>query len=413
MTYISSLCEETSLASKDLYSAPIEKRNKFLFDLASRLEANEKQIITHNEKDLEQAKIDNLSSALIDRLTFSPERIKGMAKGVLEVAALADPLGVMNEGKVLGNGITLYQQSVPLGVVLVIYESRPNVTIDIVSLAVKSGNAVVLRGGKEALNSNLFLGELIKQSLEATGFDKNIANVIAKTDRELVDELLQQTEYIDIVVPRGGPELIRRVSEKSSIPVIKHDKGLCHVFLDDSYEKEEAIKIILNAKVQRPGVCNALETLLIHENVSYKKELLAALQKEGVEIRLDEELYRVFPEHHLANDDDWNAEYLDLILSIKQVKSVNEAVAWINRYGSKHTEAILTNHIPNADFFKKEVDSACIFVNCSTRFHDGGMFGLGAEVGISTQKLHVRGPMGIKHLTCLKYIGEGQGQVRT
>ncbi len=412
MGYIEEVCQQTQTAAKSLYSSSSIERNQFLTILCEELKNNQDEIIVANAKDIAEAKKNQLNSALIDRLTLTPTRIAALVQGVEEIRQLPEPLGEIKNGKTLANGLTLYQESVPLGVVLVIYESRPNVTIDIAALSIKSGNGLILRGGKEALNSNLFLGKLVQQALTKAKFPQNSVTVIEKTDRDLVDVLLQQNQYIDIVVPRGGHALIERVSSKSSIPVIKHDKGLCHIFLDENYSKEEAIKIILNAKTQRPGVCNALETLLIHKNVQYKKEIFTALQKEKVEIRLDEKLFSEFSGYSLATVQDWEEEYLDLILSIKEVEDVKEATSWISRYGSGHSDAILSYHTPTIRYFKQKVDSACVLVNCSTRFHDGGMFGLGAEVGISTQKLHVRGPMGLQHLTCLKYIVEGQGQVR-
>ncbi len=410
--YISELAKRTKKAAQSFYGAPLKTRNLFLSHLAELLAANQEEILELNQKDLERAQENELASSLVDRLRLSPERIGGLIKSVEEIALLPDPLGEIVDGKVLESGITLYQKRVPLGVVLVIYESRPNVTIDIATLCIKSGNGVILRGGKESTSTNKALIKVIRKALEKAGIDQDLVGFVEKTDRELIDILVRQNDSIDIVVPRGGYALISRVSEKSTIPVIKHDAGLCHIFLDQDYDLEKAIRIILNAKVARPGVCNAVETLLIHQDFKHTKEVLAALAEKQVELRLDDFFYEKFPGYHLAKEEDWSTEYLELILSVKSVGSTAEAVKWINDHSSSHSEAILSSRLDSINFFKENVDSACVLVNCSTRFHDGGVFGLGAEVGISTGKLHVRGPMGMRHLTCLKYIAEGEGQVR-
>jgi glutamate-5-semialdehyde dehydrogenase len=351
---------------------------------------------------------------MYDRLLLNPERIEGIAKSIEEIRDLEDPVGRIEKMHTRPSGIRVGQMRVPIGVIAVIYESRPNVTTDIAALAIKSGNAAILRGGKESIHTNLALYSIIKETLRAMGHAQDIITLIEKTDRELVMLLLHMNRYIDIVVPRGGDALIEMVTRESRIPVIKHDKGVCHTFIDNSADTGMAIEICINAKVQRPGVCNAMETLLIHRDFTDKAAVLGALKDKGVELRGCPRTVAVMPDAvRPADEEDWYAEYGDLILAVKVVDSMEEAMAHIVKYGSSHSEAIITENYTNAERFLREVDSAAVFVNSSTRFHDGGEFGLGAEVGISTQKLHARGTMGIEGLTCLKYVVYGTGQVRS
>ncbi|HOK93901.1 MAG TPA: glutamate-5-semialdehyde dehydrogenase, partial [Spirochaetota bacterium] len=328
------------------------------------------------------------------------------------IARFTDPIGRIENMKVVPSGIRVGQMRVPLGVIAAIYEARPNVTVDIAALCIKSGNVSILRGGQEAFNSNMAFGRLITESLKESGVSEYIVNVINRTSRELVPPLLKMDKYIDMVIPRGGEGLIKMVVQESTIPVLRHERGLCHVFVDESANRDFAEKITINAKVQRPTVCNAAETLLIHENYPYKRELIQALIDHNVEIRGCEKTQRLHEKVKAATEVDWDMEYLDLIISVKIVSSLDEALEHIARYSSGHTETIITANYYNSERFLKEVDSAAVMVNASTRFHDGGEFGLGAEVGISTQKLHARGAMGIEGLTTLKYIVYGNGETR-
>ncbi len=370
-------------------------------------------IITENQKDLKAAEKAGVSKAFYDRLLLDEKRIEAMAFSVEEIAMLEDPVGKIEEMKTRPSGIRVGRMRVPLGVIAVIYESRPNVTIDIAALCIKSGNAVILRGGEESLYSNIILSKIVQDVLENKGHDKNIVQLMSNLDRDLVPVLLKRNDAIDIVIPRGGEGLVRMVTEESRIPLIKHEKGVCHLFIDEDADEAAANSIALNGKVQRPGVCNALETLLIHAKYPYKQSLLKALLDNHVEIRGCEKTMSIYPDLiKKATIDDWPMEYLDLIISAKIVESFDYALEHIETYSSGHTEAIVTNNYNNSEKFLKEVDSAAVMVNASTRFHDGGEFGLGAEVGISTQKLHARGVMGIEGLTTLKYIVYGHGEVR-
>ncbi|MCB1178084.1 MAG: glutamate-5-semialdehyde dehydrogenase, partial [Leptospiraceae bacterium] len=335
-----------------------------------------------------------------------------LADAVREIANLPDPVGVITRGTKLPNGLELSTKQVPLGVVLVIYESRPNVTIDVASLAFKSGNAAILRGGSEAFHSNLFLSNLFRKVLKENNIEEDALTFVDKTDRSYMLPLLKQTSTIDIVVPRGGEGLIKYVSENSLIPVVKHDKGVCNLFLDSNFSTEEAVSIITNSKMQRPSVCNALENLFIHKDFPNIKELLSKLKENGIELLGDDKSIEIFSEIKKATDEDYFTEFLDNRLSLKIVDNIDSAMEEIVQYSSGHTEAILSNDNSNIQKFLTELDSAALFVNCSTRFHDGGEFGLGAEVGISTGKLHVRGPMGLMHLTTTKTILMGNGHIR-
>jgi glutamate-5-semialdehyde dehydrogenase len=412
--YIEDICKKAKSASRVIANLSTDQKNNMLKTIASKMRSSIGYIIDVNKKDLMAARDSGVTDALYDRLLLDDERLEGMARSIEEIASLDDPIGRIENIRVRPSGIRVGQMRVPIGVIAVVYESRPNVTTDIAALCLKSGNVAILRGGKESINSNIALHSIIREAISESGHPDVAVTLIEKTDRELVPLLLKMNQYIDIVIPRGGESLIKRVTEESSIPVIKHDKGVCHTYIDMSADEKMAIDISINAKVQRPGVCNAMETLLINKDYPYKESLLNALIGEGVELRGCPRTIKIIPNKiKPAGEEDWYTEYLELILSVKIVDSINEAIEHIAQYSSGHSEAIVTADYNNAERFLREVDSSAVFVNSSTRFHDGGEFGLGAEVGISTQKLHARGTMGIEGLTCLKYIVYGYGQVRT
>jgi glutamate-5-semialdehyde dehydrogenase len=411
--YILDVCQKSKNASRILANLKTNERNSVLLKIASVIRDKADFIIEENKKDLSAADKAGMTKALRDRLLLNRDRIEGMAASVEEIAKMEDPIGRIESISVRPSGIKVGQMRVPIGVVAVIFESRPNVTTDIAALALKSGNSAILRGGKESINSNKALYSAIKKALIESSMPEDAVVLIDKTEHEAVTQLLKMSNYIDIVIPRGGESLIRMVTEESRIPVIKHDKGVCHTFIDKNASPEMAINISINAKVQRPGVCNAMETLLIHKDFCEKTKLLEALIDKGVELRGCNRTLEILPgKIKPAIEKDWGEEYLDLILSVKIVDSMEEAINHIHKYGSNHSEAIVTTDYENAERFLKEVDSSAVFVNTSTRFHDGGEFGLGAEIGISTQKLHARGAMGLLGLTCLKYVIYGSGQVR-
>lgn len=401
-------------ASRKLAGLSSEVKNRALLKMADGLEKEAGFLKKENEKDLVYGKEKGLSSAMMDRLTLSDKVIKGMADDLREVAALPDPVGEVTKMWLRPNGLQVGKMRIPLGVIGFIYEARPNVTADAAGLCIKSGNAVILRGGSEAFHSSIAILNVIHKALEGTGVPADAVAVLPTVEREAINEMLKLEEYIDLIIPRGGEGLIRFVSENSRIPVIKHYKGVCHVFVDESADLKMAEEIVINSKCQRPGVCNALETLLVHEKVAERflptmgKRLIDA----GVEIRGCEKTVKIIDQAKPAAEEDWSAEYLDLILSVKVVKDIDDAMAHIARYGSLHTESIITSDYHNSRRFLREVDSSVVLVNASTRFNDGGQLGLGAEIGISTTKIHSFGPMGLEDLTTTKYIVFGEGQVR-
>ena len=401
-------------ASRRLAYLSTDVKNKVLLDVAERLRAEKAYLQEENEKDLAAAREKGLSAALIDRLTLSDKVIEGMAQGLEEVAALPDPVGEVVKMWRRPNGLWVGRMRIPLGVIAMIYESRPNVTIDAAGLCFKSGNAVILRGGSEAINSNLALARLFQDALKAHGAPEGAVQVIPVTDRAAVNELLKLEDFVDLIIPRGGEGLIRFVTENSRIPVLKHYKGVCHVFVDRFADLEMARRICFNAKVQRPGVCNAMETMLVHEAVAeaFLPDMCEEFRSAGVEIRGCEKTRALVPWAKPATEEDWEAEYLDLILAVKVVKDFDEALAHIARYGSNHTETIVTKDYQRGLRFLREVDASVVMVNASTRFNDGGQLGLGAEIGISTTKLHAYGPMALEELTTLKFIVFGEGQIR-
>lgn len=414
-TRIIEIARAARVAATAMANCPETAKNAALAAIADRLVADAEPILRANRKDLEQAQADGLSAAMIDRLTVSEATLHSMAEGLREVAALEDPVGAITKTWRRPNGLQVSRMRIPLGVIGIIYESRPNVTVDAAGLCLKAGNAVILRGGSEALHSNRALAEVIGGALAASGLPAQAVQVVPVKDRSAVNVLLQQEEFIDLIIPRGGEGLIRFVVQHSKIPVLKHYKGVCHVFVDEGADLAMAADICFNAKVQRPGVCNAMETMLVHRAVA--ERFLAAiaprLQAAGVEIRGCAQTCRLWPGARAATEADWPAEFLDLVLAVKVVDDMDTAIAHLTRYGSKHTEAIVTASYERARRFVREVDASVVLVNASTRFNDGGQLGLGAEIGISTSKLHAFGPMGLEELTTTKFVVFGDGQTRT
>jgi glutamate-5-semialdehyde dehydrogenase len=401
-------------ASRILSRLSTEKKNKALNRMADALITNAAGLKEENSKDVTRAQKNGLSSALIDRLLVTDKTIADMASGLREVANLPDPVGEVTGMWRRPNNLLVGRMRIPLGVIGIIYEARPNVTADAAGLCLKSSNAVILRGGSEAFHSNFFIADILQTEAEKEGIPRESISFLPITDREAVYALLQLEDLIDVIIPRGGEELIRAVVEKSKIPVIKHYKGTCHIFIDRTADFDMSEKIVLNAKCQRPGVCNAVETLLVHQEIAPQilPMLISRLQKAGVEIRGCAQTLNLVPGLNQATEDDWYAEYLALILAVKIVKNIDEAIEHIETYGSLHTETIITQSYKNSQKFLKEVNSSTVLVNASTRFSDGFQLGLGAEVGISTTKLHAFGPMGLKELTTTKFIVFGEGQVR-
>lgn len=410
--YVNQVCQNAKRAKKELKLLNAKEKNQVLAFLADELENKQTEIIFENNKDIEEGKKKNLSSAMLDRLLLDEKKIKSLANAVRFIINLPDPVGEVTRGLTLANGIELITKRVPLGVVMVIYESRPNVTIDVAALSFKSGNACILKGGSEAIHSNKILTNLFKKVLEKFSINSDAVTLIEKTDRSILIPFLKMDNYIDIVVPRGGSTLIQFVTQNSLIPVVKHDAGVCNLFLDESADLENSFNIIKNSKMQRPGVCNALENLFIHENYPHTKEILQMLANIGIDFLIDTNLSEELPNAKIASEEDFHTEFLDARLSARKVKNLELAILEIEKYSSQHTETILSKNIDSIRIFKENLDSAAIMVNCSTRFHDGGEFGLGAEVGISTGKLHVRGPMGLMHLTTTTSYLNGNGQIR-
>ena len=401
-------------ASSRLAIVGTAAKNRWLLRAADALLARQVEILAANARDVESAHENGLTAASIDRLRLTPERLRSAASGLREVASLPDPIGQVRESRTRPNGLQVSRVGVPLGVILFIYESRPNVTLDAAALCVKSGNAVILRGGKESLHSNLALHKILAESLEAEGLPADGVQLVGLTDRAAVGHLLRMDDLIDLVIPRGGEDLIRRVAAEATMPVLKHYKGICHVYVEKSADLDRAEAIIVNAKCQRPGVCNAAECLLVDAAIApvFLPRAAAALAAKGVELRGCPETCRLIPTAKEATDADYDTEYLDLILSVKVVSGMEEAIAHIDQHGSRHTEVILSNDLALVRQFVARVDSAAVIVNASTRFHDGGELGLGAEIGISTDKFHARGPCGLLELTSYKYVVYGEGQVR-
>jgi glutamate-5-semialdehyde dehydrogenase len=413
-TYAEDLARRARAAARSL--APIigERKNAWLLHAADALDARTAEILDANRRDVQAAKKINLTAANVDRLRLTPARVRDAGKGLRQIAALPDPVGCVLDSSVRPNGLHIHKVSVPLGVIFFIYESRPNVTIDAAGLCVKSGNAIILRGGKEALASNTALHAILQDSLRTSGLPADAVQLVNTPDREVVGQLLRLNPFIDLAIPRGGESLIRRVAEEATMPVLKHYRGNCHVYVDRGADLAMAERIIVNAKCQRPGVCNAAESLLVHADIAaaFLPQAATTLIASGVELRGCPATCALVPAAKPATDADYAAEFLNLILSVKVVANLGDAIDHIACFGSRHTETIVTNDIAAARRFTAEVDAAAVMVNASTRFNDGFEFGLGAEIGISTDKFHARGPCGLQELCSYKYIVHGNGQVR-
>jgi glutamate-5-semialdehyde dehydrogenase len=406
--------KEVKVASRALVKLTTDQKNKALAVIAEEIEKSREEIKKENKKDLVAGKEKGLSKAFLDRLELTDNRIDGMKKILHDVINLKDPVGEIVSMNTLPNGLRVGQMRMPLGVIGIIFESRPNVCIEVAALTIKSANGVILRGGSDAIHSNILLTQIIKQGLKRAGLPESAVAVIKDTDRETVKELLKMRDYLDVIIPRGGLNLIRFVEENSLIPVIRHDLGICHTYVDEFANLDMAVSISYNAKVQRPGVCNSMETLLVHQAVAndFLPRMKVEFDKAGVQLKVCPKTKEILTDAQDASDEDWRTEYLDLILSVKIVDSLEEAIDHINTYSSHHSDAIVSENYTRAMQFINEVDSASCFINASTRFSDGNEFGLGAEMGISNQKLHVRGPMGLRELTSAKYIIFGSGQIR-
>jgi glutamate-5-semialdehyde dehydrogenase len=412
---IEDICRKAKKASFQLAKLQSEIKDNALCRMANALEANNEKILIANAKDVEAAKAKRLKPTLLDRLALDKRKIANMARCLREVAGLLDPVGSIVNSSTRPNGLIIGQLRVPLGVVGVIYESRPDVTSDAAGICLKSGNSVILRGGSDAINSNIAIGEVLREALTGTPVPADAIQVVSSTDRKVVQEFMLMRDYVSVLIPRGGADLIKTVVENARIPVIETGTGNCHIYVEDDADLKQAISILINAKCQRPGVCNAAEKLLVHKGIAkeFLPLVIAALRSEGVEVRGDPETIAIASDVKPAHSKDWYTEYLDLIIAVKVVKDLDEAIAHINKYGSHHSEAIMTSSFEKAQRFLREVDSAAVYWNASTRFTDGNQFGLGAEIGISTQKMHARGPMSVQHLTTTKYCILGSGQIRS
>lgn len=415
MSYIDELGMRALKAKKSIACAGTNEKNNALEAIAKGLTDNADRIISSNKTDLEAAAKSGMSPSLLDRLMLNKTRIEGIAAGVRELIALDDPVGKIESGSVRPNGMRITRVRVPMGVIGMIYEARPNVTADAAAICLKAGSAVILRGGKAAYHSNKVICDIMREAVSSAGLDRNIIQIIDDTSRELTTELMRADKYLDLLIPRGNAGLIKAVTENATVPVIETGTGNCHIFVDKSADLDMAVSITNNAKTRRPSVCNAAESLLVHRDIAEKFLPLvkAKLDEHSVEIRGDEETARILGDCVVpAAEEDYAAEFLDYIISVKVVSDVNEAIEHIGKYSTGHSECIVTKDLDNAEKFRREVDSACVYVNVSTAFTDGGMFGLGAEIGISTQKLHARGPMGLYELTSSKYLIDGSGQIR-
>lgn len=415
MDYISQLGENARKSKASIANASTKDKNHILEVIAVNLLNNTERILESNKKDLESAKDNGISDAMSDRLRLTEGRIKDMSDACRELIALKDPAGEVLEGSVRPNGMRITKTRVPMGVIGIIYESRPNVTVDAATLCIKSGNAVILRGGKEAINSNKVLMDIMRESVAECGFPMDIVQLVCDTSRETASAMMKANGYIDVLIPRGGKGLINAVVNNATVPVIETGSGNCHIYIDNTVDLDMAVSITDNGKTQRPSVCNALETCLVHKGIAetFLPLLKERLDRHNVELRGCSETIRILGDSvKPATEEDYATEYNDYILAIKVVENIEEAIAHISKYSTGHSECIITQNISNAEKFQKEVDSACVYVNCSTRFTDGNEFGFGAEIGISTQRLHARGPMGLNELTTFKYLINGSGQTR-
>lgn len=413
MSYIDELGIKAKAASGECAALTETKKNEILKEIADLLLNSKEEIIRENGKDIENAHKNNMTQALIDRLTLTEARIDGMAEGVMQVMALADPVGKVLGGGTLKNGLSIVKKSVPLGVIGIIFESRPNVTVDAGVLCLKAGNTVILRGGSDAINSNKCLVGIMRKAAEKCGVNPDIVQLVEDTSRETATELMKANEYLDVLIPRGGGGLINAVIKNATVPVIQTGEGNCHVYVDRFADIDTAVAIVDNAKTQRPSVCNAIENVLVHKNIAegFLKKLSEKWNGK-VQFIGDSHSAEYITLEREATDEDYRKEFLDYTIAVKVVDDIDEAIAHINRFGTKHSECIVTEHLKNAEKFQREIDAAAVYVNASTRFTDGFEFGLGAEIGISTQKLHVRGPMGLEALTTFKYLINGNGQIR-
>ena len=416
MNYAEKLGQQAKAAEKSIAAASAMEKNNALEKIEAALRFNAEKILEANEADLKAAKENGMSEAMQDRLRLTEQRINGIADGVADVIKLEDPIGSVDSGTVRPNGMSITKVRVPLGTIAIIFESRPNVTVDAAVLCLKAGNAVILRGGKEAYHSNKCLCEIMRTAIKDAGLPEDVVQFVDDTSREVSAQLMKCNKYIDVLIPRGGAGLIRACVENATVPVIETGVGNCHVFVDATADADMAVKIVNNGKTRRVSVCNAVESLLVHKDIAEKflPMIKAKLDEHNVEIRGCEKTRAILGDCVVpATDEDYATEFLDYIISVKVVSSIDEAIAHIDRFTTHHSECIVTNSLENAERFKKEIDAAAVYVNVSTAFTDGGMFGLGAEIGISTQKLHARGPMGLRELTSMKYLISGDGQIRS
>lgn len=415
MGYIDELGKNAKIASQSLVKLGTAEKNRILNLVAKALLDETDFILQENVRDVEKAQENDISPVMLDRLRLDAKRIEGIVEGVRQVADLQDPIGQVVRGYTNLDGLKIVQKRVPLGVIAMIFESRPNVSVDAFSLAFKTSNAIILRGGRDAIHSNTALVTVIRKALAKAGLNKNVVQLVEDISHAVAEELMQAVDYVDVLIPRGGARLIQTVKEKSKVPVIETGVGNCHIFVDETADLEMATKIVINAKTQRPSVCNAAESLVVHEKNAeqFLPQLEAAINKvHPVEFRADQKALAIFKDAKAASEKDFATEYNDYIMSVNMVSSLDEAIDWVNRYTTHHSEAIVTKDLEHAERFQDEVDAAAVYVNASTRFTDGFVFGLGAEIGISTQKMHARGPMGLEALTSTKFYINGKGQIR-
>lgn len=415
MGYIDELGKNAKIASQSLVKLGTAEKNRILNLVAKALLDETDFILQENVRDVEKAQENGISPVMLDRLRLDAKRIEGIVEGVRQVADLQDPIGQVVRGYTNLDGLKIVQKRVPLGVIAMIFESRPNVSVDAFSLAFKTSNAIILRGGRDAIHSNTALVTVIRKALAKAGLNKNVVQLVEDISHAVAEELMQAVDYVDVLIPRGGARLIQTVKEKSKVPVIETGVGNCHIFVDETADLEMATKIVINAKTQRPSVCNAAESLVVHEKIAeqFLPQLEAAINKvHPVEFRADQKALAIFKDAKAASEKDFATEYNDYIMSVNMVSSLDEAIDWVNRYTTHHSEAIVTKDLEHAERFQDEVDAAAVYVNASTRFTDGFVFGLGAEIGISTQKMHARGPMGLEVLTSTKFYINGKGQIR-
>ncbi|SEI85540.1 glutamate-5-semialdehyde dehydrogenase [Streptococcus sp. 45] len=415
MGYIDELGKNAKIASQSLVKLGTAEKNRILNLVAKALLDETDFILQENVRDVEKAQENGISPVMVDRLRLDAKRIEGIVEGVRQVADLQDPIGQVVRGYTNLDGLKIVQKRVPLGVIAMIFESRPNVSVDAFSLAFKTSNAIILRGGRDAIHSNTALVTVIRKALAGEGIDQNVVQLVEDTSHAVAEELMQAVDYVDVLIPRGGARLIQTVKEKSKVPVIETGVGNCHIFVDETADLDMATKIVINAKTQRPSVCNAAESLVVHEKIAeqFLPQLEEAINKvHPVEFRADQKALAIFKDAKAASKEDFATEYNDYIMSVNVVSSLDEAIDWVNRYTTHHSEAIVTKDLEHAERFQDEVDAAAVYVNASTRFTDGFVFGLGAEIGISTQKMHARGPMGLEALTSTKFYINGKGQIR-